>query len=421
MIDGAAPRSVSARGEGRLVGVVLVILGLVVGLTVTLGGLAVDPPTTSRLATDRDCGPGVPEPRIPRPPGIRLALRLLAAIREPAAVAFNPREPTHGMIGERTGRIRRIVDGAVTEEVVLDLGSDTAHSGDGGLLGLAYDPNGPWLYVYRTARDRTDVVTAHRLSPSGTVASSEARVIIRVDRPRSEQHHGGALAFGPDGTLFVGFGDGGGLGDPGENAQDPSSLLGKILRIEPTPGGRRPYRVPPDNPFVGRPGWAPEIWVLGVRNPFRITLDEQRGDLWLGDVGQSCREEIDRLPTGAHGAGGANLGWDRLEGDQPFEGGRLVGRGHAPALTYSHQGGRCAVVAGPVVRGASLPSLEGWLLFADYCAGRLMAMRADTTVHARSVIDLGLPVERPVAIVTGPSGRPWVLSLDGAVYEVVPR
>ncbi|MGQ0434643.1 MAG: PQQ-dependent sugar dehydrogenase [Microthrixaceae bacterium] len=414
-------RSVRSHGESLMIGVVLAILGLVVGLTVTVGGLAGGAPTPSRLAADRDCAAGAAEPRIPRPPGLRLALHPVADIREPAAVAFDPREPTHGMIAERTGRIRRLVDGVVTEEVVLDLRRDTAHSGDGGLLGLAYDPNGPWLYVYRTARDRTDVVTAHRLAPSGTVASTEARVVIQVDRPRSEQHHGGALAFGPDRMLYVGFGDGGGLGDPRENAQDPSSLLGKILRIEPTPDGRRPYRVPPDNPFVGRPGWAPEIWVLGVRNPFRITLDGQTGDLWLGDVGQSCWEEIDRLSTGAHSAGGANLGWDRLEGDQPFEGGRLVGRGHAPAHTYSHQGGRCAVVAGPVVRGASLPSLEGWLLFADYCAGRLMALRADTTRHAPSVIDLGLPVERPVAIVTGPSGRPWVLSLDGAVYEVVPR
>lgn len=227
--------------------------------------------------------------------------------------------------------------------------------------------------------------------------------------------------FGRDHMLYVAFGDGGGLGDPRENAQDPTSLLGKVLRIEPTPDERQPYRVPADNPFVGRPSWAPEIWVLGVRNPFRITLDELNGDLWLGDVGQSCWEEIDRLPTGPRGAGGANLGWDRFEGHEPFEGGRLVGRPLTPVHTYSHRGGRCAVVAGPVVRGAALPALDGLMLFADYCAGRILGLRAGTTDDDATVIDLGLPVEQPVAIATGPSGRPWVLSLDGAVYEVVAR
>ena len=161
--------------------------------------------------------------------------------------------------------------------------------------------------------------------------------------------------------------------------------------------------------------------MLGVRNPFRITLDPLNGDLWLGDVGQSCWEEIDRLPTGPRGAGGVNLGWDRLEGDQPFEGGRLVGRALTPVHTYSHRGGRGGAGAGPGVRGDSLPSLDGWMLFADYCAGRIMGLRADTPDGAATVIDLGLPVERPVAIVTGPLGRPWVLSLDGAVYEVVAR
>jgi hypothetical protein len=215
--------------------------------------------------------------------------------------------------------------------------------------------------------------------------------------------------------LYVGLGDGGGLGDPGENAQDPHTLLGKVLRIDPTPEAAQPNSVPADNPFVDRHGWRPEIWALGVRNPFRLSLDDSTGDLWLGDVGQSCWEELDRLPTGRDGAGGSNLGWDRVEGDAAFEGGEVVGPEITPELTYSHRDGWCAITAGYVVRGSALEELEGRLLHTDYCRGRLYGLDVD---HGGGVVDLGIEVERPVAVVRGPRGLPWVLSLDGGVYEL---
>ena len=181
-----------------------------------------------------------------------------------------------------------------------------------------------------------DVLTAYPLDDAGAPDGERGRVILAVDHPDSVQHHGGALVVGPDELLYLGLGDGGGLGDPHGNAQDETTLLGKVIRIVPTPGGAEPYRIPPDNPFVDEPGVAPEIWVMGVRNPFRMSTDPDTGDLWLGDVGQSCWEELDRLPTGADDAGGANLGWDHVEGSHPFEGGTVPGRELGPVQEHPH-------------------------------------------------------------------------------------
>lgn len=371
-------------------------------------------PSSSRVAADRACPPTTPPEQPARPARLRLRAHEVGRAAEPTSLALYPGSSGDGVLGEREGRVRRVEAGNIMAEVVIDLSDDTTGDGDGGLLALAYDPDGRWLYVYRATHDRDDEITAHRVDRDGRPTGG-SRVILHVDHPPSEQHHGGAFQFGPDGMLYVGFGDGGGLGDPGENAQDPGSLLGKILRIDPTPDAARPYAVPSDNPFVGRMGWRPEIWVLGVRNPFRLGLDEATGDLWLGDVGQSCWEELDRLPTAAGGAGGANLGWDRLEGDEPFEGGDVIGRQLRPTLTYAHAEGWCAITAGYVVRGPQLPALDGRLLHADYCRGGLFGLDVD---HGTGVVDLGVDVERPIGVVPGPRGLPWVLSLEGGVYEL---
>jgi glucose/arabinose dehydrogenase len=229
------------------------------------------------------------------------------------------------------------------------------------------------------------------------------------------------MAVTPDGLLYLGLGDGGGLGDPRENAQDTGTLLGKVLRIEPTPDESDPYRIPADNPFVDDPDVLPEIWAIGVRNPFRIGLDDATGDLWLGDLGQSCWEELDHLPTGAESAAGSNLGWDVVEGSHPFEGGAVPGRRLDPAVEHAHRDGWCGVVAGYVLRDGPLPALEGHLLYADYCHGRLVALDVDGVgPAAERVVETTLTVENPIAIVAGPSGRPWVLSLGGQIWEVGP-
>jgi len=379
-----------------------------------------DRPSPSRLAADRDCPPLVPSLLpLPRLEGT-LALRPVGEAEHPTSAVFAADGTGDGFLGERNGRVLRIDAGHVGDEVVLDLSADTMHEGDGGLLALAYAPDGDWLYVYRANAARDDVLAAFPLDDDGRPDPSAAREILVVDHPDSVQHHGGSLAVGPDGLLYVGFGDGGGLGDPRGNAQDPSTLLGKVLRIDPTPGAPEPYRIPADNPFVDDPHRAPEIWLLGVRNPFRMGLDTGTGDLWLGDVGQSCWEELDRLPTGADGAGGSNLGWDHVEGTHRFEGGAVPGRELQPALAQHHGAGWCGIVAGYVPRDSAVPSLDGRLLYTDYCAGDVLALAVDDGVPEHlHLVDTRLDVKRPTAIVPGPAGRPWVLSLDGSIFEIV--
>ncbi len=414
---------------GRSLALLLATTVVVVGGAVSaVVGLSESRATTSssRRAADRDC-PAEPAPEpVPVLPGGPLSLVAVGLADEPTSLALRPgRHPdaiVEGVVGERAGRVIALVDGSVTEQVLLDLSADTLDDGDGGLLAVAYDPDGSWLYVYRADRSRDDVLTAYPLDAAGRPVATDERVVLRVDHPSSLQHHGGSLLFGPDGLLYIGMGDGGGLGDPREHAQDPSTLLGKVLRIAPTPDGRRPYAIPTDNPFADRYGWRPEIWALGVRNPFRMTLDGTTGDLWLGDVGQSCWEEIDRLPTRGRSAGGANLGWDRREAIAEFEGGDVPGGDVAPIHAYPHAEGWCAVVVGYVPRQSAVASLDGWLLHTDYCRGRLYALQRGASPDEPAVVrDLGLRVKAPIAVVPGPNGGPWVLTLEGLVLEVRAR
>lgn len=389
-----------------------------------VGGLAIHSttaadPTPSELATDRPCPELTPGPPLPRPDA-DFALVPVGEADQPITAAFLADGSGDGVLGERTGRARRVDAGRLTDEVVLDLRHDTMDEGDGGLLALAYSPRGDWLYAYRADADRDDVLTAYPTDADGRPDPEGGVVLLEIDHPDSVQHHGGALAVDPDGLLYLGLGDGGGLGDPRGSAQDPRTLLGKIVRIEPTPLAARPYRIPSDNPFLDRPGWRPEIWAIGVRNPFRLTLDGATGDLWLGDVGQSCWEELDRLPTRGPSTGGSNLGWDLLEATHPFEGGTAPGWVLAPEQEHNHRDGWCGIVAGAVLRGDRLPALDGHLVYSDYCRGRLYALSTDTDAEPR-VLDTGLSLERPTAIVQGPDGDPWVLELEGSVSALVQR
>jgi glucose/arabinose dehydrogenase len=374
----------------------------------------------SRRAAERACEPAAET----ADPGLvltgSLALRPVAEVDSPTAAVFVPDGSGDGLLAERDGRVLRIDGGVVTDDVVLDLGADTMQEGDGGLLGLAYAPGGDWLYTYRADADRDDVLAAFPLDHDGLPEREGARDLLTVDHPDSLQHHGGGLVVGSDGLLYVGLGDGGGLGDPRENAQDTDTLLGKVLRIDPTPDAADPYRIPPDNPFADGQDGRPEIWLVGVRNPFRMGLDQATGDLWLGDVGQTCWEEIDHLPTGAESAGGANLGWDHVEGSHRFEGGTVPGRRLDPVQEHPHEDGWCSIIAGYVPRDAAVPQLEGRLLYTDYCKGRVLALAVDLVdPGVDRLVDTGLRVENPIAIVPGPSGRPWVLSLGGTVVEIV--
>ena len=192
--------------------------------------------------------------------------------------------------------------------------------------------------------------------------------MLAVDQP-FPNHNGGLLLFGPDGKLYIGLGDGGSGGDPDRNGLDLSTLLGKILRIDPTPDGNAPYTVPDDNPFVGENGARPEIYSYGLRNPWRFSFDRETGDFSIGDVGQDTVEEIDLVGRGR--GSGANFGWSAFEGDQRFNEDQDPDGAIPPVLTALHADGNCSITGGLVVRDRDLPTLYGRYLYGDLCAGEL--------------------------------------------------
>jgi glucose/arabinose dehydrogenase len=287
------------------------------------------------------------------------------------------------LVIERKGTVRPIGANGRPGPPWLDLSDRVASRGmEQGLLGLAFAPDftrSGRLYANYTDRSGDTRVVELRTRPgAGRVDVQTLRVVFRQAQPY-ENHNGGALAFGPDRMLYVALGDGGGAGDPDGRAQDLSSPLGAILRIDPSRRtGGRGYAIPPDNPFRGTPAARPEIWAYGLRNPWRITFDRQTGDLWMGDVGQSAREEVNVI---RRGEGGLDFGWNRREGTRDFRGGPRGEREQSPVAEYGHDAG-CSITGGYVYRGSVLPDLQGRYLYADWCSGRSWMLDAARPVGA---------------------------------------
>lgn len=307
--------------------------------------------------------------------------RVARDLRYPVYVCSPPGDPRLFIV-EQTGRIRISQDGQLRPIPFLDLGAllpVTSGEDERGLLGLAFHPDyatNRFCYVNYTdrqgrtivARYTTLVIDPHRADPSS------AREILRVDQPYTN-HNGGCLQFGPDGYLYIGMGDGGSGGDPQNRAQNRMELLGKLLRLdvdlETSPS--QPYAIPPDNPFVGMPDSRPEIFALGLRNPWRFSFDRETGDLWIGDVGQRTLEEIDLLPSGTSGQ---NFGWRLMEGDRCYEPPSNCDPGGltAPIWVYPRSSGG-SVTGGYIYRGSLLPELQGTYFFADYVTSRIWSFR----------------------------------------------
>ncbi len=355
------------------------------------------------------------------------------------------------LVAEKAGVLRVVPLGLRPTDsapVFADLSGrvrDTAS--EQGLLGVAAHPeyatNGRVVISYSDEAGATVIAELRAdLATTRADAAPEAQVTwLRVEQPASN-HNGGHVAFGPEGYLWIGTGDGGRAGDPWNNAQDPSSLLGKMLRIDVgreeilaagaasdgDPGALTPnnrYRVPPDNPFVGMVGVAAEIWAAGLRNPWRYHFDRATGDLYIGDVGQNVWEEINREPVGD--PGGRNYGWRLLEADTCFEPGQDCdprGATTRPILRYDHGGGNgCSVTGGTVYRGAAQPALWGLLFFADYCTGRVWAAapeqagQPDGPWRTAVVADTGRSI---ASFVEDDEGELYVLDdAGGAVLRVV--
>jgi len=334
---------------------------------------------------------------------------------------------------EQTGRIWILEDGARRETPFLDLSASvTPISGysEQGLLGLAFHPahagNGR-LFVSYTDHQGTSIVAEYAVAGNDpNVANpASARELLRVDQPYPN-HNGGMIAFGPDGYLYISLGDGGSAGDPQGNAQNPWTLLGSILRVDVV-GDERPYGIPADNPFALSGLGAPEIWAWGLRNVWRFSFDRATGALWIGDVGQDTFEEVDRLPPRRDGRGagrGANLGWSRMEGDQPFAGGTEPANHTGPLFTYPHglnnQNG-CAVIGGYVYRGAALPGLQGTYVYGDLCRAELRGLRQRRgQVTAEGALGVGLGGAALVGFAEDAAGELYTLGDDGVVSRIEP-
>jgi glucose/arabinose dehydrogenase len=270
-------------------------------------------------------------------------------------------------IVEQDGRIWVNQEGVTLPEPFLDIdervGSD---SNEQGLLGLAfhadYEQNGFFFVNYTNIQGDT-VVSRFQVSADAHLADAASELVLLQQNQPYANHNGGNIAFGPDGMLYIGFGDGGSQGDPHGNAQSPEIWLGKILRIDVNTGS--PYAIPADNPFAAG-GGLPEIWALGLRNPWRFGFDSATGEFYVADVGQNQWEEVNVLPAGT---AGVNFGWNYFEADQPYEGNPGDLNDIRPVAYYSHDEGGCSVTGGYVYRGTALPAWQGVYFYGDYCSG----------------------------------------------------
>jgi glucose/arabinose dehydrogenase len=277
-----------------------------------------------------------------------------------------------------------------------------------GLLGLAFSPDflsDGSVYLYYTAGDPRRGVLSRFQVVGGVIDLDTETVLLEVPEPYSN-HNGGQIVFGPDGYLYLGLGDGGSAGDPEGNGQNLSTLLGSILRLDVSGDG---YAVPPDNPFVDRPGARPEIYAYGLRNPWRFSFDRATGDLWAGDVGQNRWEEVDRIEAGG------NYGWNVMEGFECYESSDCDTSGlEAPRAAYGHDEG-CSVTGGYVYRGPSMPELDGWYVYGDYCSGRIWAVNTADDSEPVLLADTGQSIASFGEL---PDGEVLVLTFQKAVYRL---
>ena len=309
---------------------------------------------------------------------------------------------------EKAGRIRILQDGQLLEQPFLDITDRVGSDGnEQGLLGMAFHPeyvqNGRFFVNYTNNSGDTEIVRFQvSTDPNSADPNSELK-LIGVDQP-FPNHNGGVLAFGPDGYLYAGLGDGGSAGDPFGNAQQTNTLLGKILRIDVD--SAEPYAVPADNPFGN------EVWAYGLRNPWRLSFDKATGDLYIGDVGQNAWEEIDYLPAGS--AGGTNFGWDQREGAHDYEGSASA-EFTEPVAEYSHQEGGCSVTGGYVYRG-SMPEWNGVYLYGDYCTGLIWGLiQSNNGWEKQQLFDVDVTI---TSFGQDDAGEIYLLSDDGSIYRL---
>jgi glucose/arabinose dehydrogenase len=319
-------------------------------------------------------------------------------------------------VTEQAGRVVR-VDGQGNAATLLDIRDRVSTDGnEEGLLGLAFAPDfertGAFFVYYSARNPRRSVISRFIANGPASQPTSES-VRLEIAQPFSN-HNGGQIVFGPDGYLYIGLGDGGSARDPQGNGQNLNALLGKLLRIDVS--GSSGYTVPSDNPFAGRSGTRGEIWAYGLRNPWRFSFDRATGTLWLADVGQNSREEVDIIEKGA------NYGWVIMEGKECLGGGNCNRNGLVlPVIDYTSTGEHCSVTGGFVYRGTRIAGLQGAYIYGDYCSGTIWGLRAQggTLQENKQIGDANFSIS---SFAQGADGELYVLqhSQSGAIFQLVP-
>lgn len=321
-------------------------------------------------------------------------------------------------IVEQDGRILVSIGGELLSTPFLDLTDQVSTGSEQGLLSIALDPGfagNSRVFVSSTDTDGNSQIVRYTADPADAnqLDPNSATTILTLDQPYPN-HNGGDLVFGPDGYLYIGFGDGGGQGDPDHRAQNPAILFAKILRIDVS-GKHEPYGIPTDNAFVDDPKFAPETFAWGFRNPWRFSFDRETGDLWIGDVGQDKIEEIDRIPKGTSGQ---NFGWSIMEGDECYDADTCDKTGLTmPVAQYTHEYG-CSVIGGYVYRGTALPALAGIYLFADYCSGNLWGLIPNGK-DAWTISGILATRFNPSSFAQDAKGELYLCDLNGGIYRIV--
>jgi glucose/arabinose dehydrogenase len=365
---------------------------------------------------------GANEPTPPDDPGPDPAPALVEVadgLSFPVHLTSPPGDPRLFVV-EKSGAIRVIKDGQVLQTAFLDIRDEVSGGSEQGLLSLAFHPdyasNGRFFVDYTNRAGDTRVVEYRVSADPDRADPAPVQTILSVDQPFAN-HNGGLLVFGPDGMLYVGLGDGGSGGDPQGNGQNRGVLLGKILRIDVDAG--TPYAIPSDNPFVGQAGRRGEIWAWGLRNPWRFSFDRETGDLFVADVGQNDREEVNAR---SRDEGGVNYGWNVMEGSECFQDDDCDPTGLTlPVVEYDHGEG-CSITGGFVYRGSALPELRGHYFFSDFCSGFVRSFRlaGGAAVEERSWPDLEPGGSIP-SFGEDADGELYLLTREGSVHKIAPR
>jgi glucose/arabinose dehydrogenase len=371
------------------------------GAALVLAGCGTNGPTQG--------GGGVTQPDV-------VAETVATGLAAPVHLAALPNDGRLFVV-EQAGRIRVIEGGQVLERPFLDIRDRVRSGGERGLLSVAFHPdfaaNGRFFVDYTDTTDSTRIEEYAVTVDPNVADPTSGRTLLTIRQPYGN-HNGGLIAFGPQGNLWIGMGDGGSGGDPLGNGQNPATLLGAMLRIDVD--GGEPYGIPSDNPFADKVDGAPEVWSYGLRNPWRYSFDGSH--VYIADVGQSGWEEVNIAPTDEPGL---NYGWSIMEGDHCYRAQSCNETGlERPIYEYSHDAG-CSITGGYVYRGSALPDLRGHYFYGDYCQGWVRSFRYDsggaTDHRSYDLGDLG----RIVSFGSDAAGEVYVLTGSGAVYRLAPN